>query len=337
MDDSWELLLSKFRGFGGIAENICQKEGYFGRGIFPINSNLRSRIFTPTKLLIKKEDVYLEDEKIRIKNNKLYDQEVINFFNFYQDNFSWGAGGRETTELFEKGLCSFSADLKQLIKNYVLFDLNRRHKGDWCEVVKTQFLNSRVVSFGKDQFIVPIWELVNHKVQSLPFIISKKGVSTPYYPALNCELRHSYGNRGSLNRFFADGFYSEETIVFSFPFTIKEKQSGIELHCKGKCLNDDSMQIERSVNKIIIEGLPIADANNSKLVREYFEEFLKRIGNINFSKDFLLRILELNLNQRKNIIDHSSVIDNKVSKMLTKIIQYEIRLISSDNSSYMNL
>ena len=115
MKDNWDLLLSEFRRLGGIADNICQKEGKYGRGIFPVNPNLSARIFTPSKLLVKKDDIYLEDNKLRIKKDKEYNQEIRNFFNFYQDNFSWGSGGKETTELFEKGLSSFNSNLKELI------------------------------------------------------------------------------------------------------------------------------------------------------------------------------------------------------------------------------
>lgn len=337
MEKNWDYLLSEFCRLGGIADNICQKEGNYGRGIFPVNPTLKSRIFTPSKLMIKKEDVYLEDNKIRIKKKKEYNQEVREFFNFYQDNFSWGAGGKETTELFEKGLSSFNSNLKQLIKDYSLFDLEERHQDKWDEVVKNQFLNSRVVSFGNKQFIAPIWELVNHKVQSLPFIISEKGISTPKYPPINCELRHSYGNTGPLNRFFSYGFFSQETMVFSFPFSIKNKTSNIQINCRGKCLNNDSIKIERTANQITIEGLPIADVNNPKLVKAYFEKILERAGEFKLSGDFLLQIFELNLEKRKSIIGQSSLLDNEVSKMLTEILKYEISLISSENSNCKNL
>ena len=104
MNYNWDFLLSEFRRLGGLADNICQKEGKYGRGIFPVDPKLKSRIFTPSKLMINKEDVFLDDGKMRIKKNKEYKKEIRDFFNFYQDNFSWGAGGKETTESFEKGL-----------------------------------------------------------------------------------------------------------------------------------------------------------------------------------------------------------------------------------------
>ena len=79
MDDNWNYLLCEFRRFGGIADNVLQKEGGYGRGIFPENPSLPARIFTPSKLLVKKDDIYLEDNKLRIKKNKEYSQEIRNF------------------------------------------------------------------------------------------------------------------------------------------------------------------------------------------------------------------------------------------------------------------
>ena len=179
MEDNWDCLLAEFRRLGGIADNVCQKEGEYGRGIFPINPDLRSRIFTPSKLLIKKDDIYLENNKLRIKKDKEYTQEIRNFFNFYQDNFSWGSGGKEKTEFFENGLSLFNSNLKELIKKHALVDLEERHKGQWDQVIKNQFLNARIFKFDNSAAIAPIWELVNHKVRSLSFIINKEGISTP--------------------------------------------------------------------------------------------------------------------------------------------------------------
>ena len=331
MDDKWDFLLSEFRRLGGVADNVCQKEGEYGRGIFSVNPSLRARIFTPSKLMIKKDDIYLEDNKLRIKKDKEYNQEIRNFFNFYQDNFSWGSGGKETTELFEKGLSLFNSNLKELIKQYALVDLDVRHRGDWDEVIKKQFLNARSVNFRNNSVIAPIWELVNHKVKSSNFIINQEGISTPNHPASNCEIRFSYNHESPLNRFFSYGFFSEETIVFSIPFSITIEDLGIHFSCKGVSLKDDSMKIERSGNQIILEGLPIADVNHPRLPYDYFDEVLSKIGHISFPKDLLLKIFNFNISIRKKILYESQLIDNEVSKILTEIMHYEISLISSHN------
>ena len=331
MKDKWDFLLSEFRRLGGIADNICQKEGEFGRGIFPVNPNLKARIFTPSNLLVKKDDIYLESNKLRIKKDRKYNKEVRDFFNFYQDNFSWDFGGRETTELFEQGLSLFNSDLKKLIKKFALVDLDQRHKGLWDNVIKDQFLNARAVEFRGASVIAPIWDLVNHKVNSLNFIINKDGISTPNYPALDCEIRHSYTDMSPLSCFFSYGFFSEESIVFSLPLSINIEDLGIIITCKGANLKDDSMKIERSGNQIILEGLPIADAHHPRLPYDYFNEIIKKISDIDLSKDVLLKIFKFNISFRNKILNECQLIENQVSNTLTKLMLYEINLISSHN------
>ena len=126
-------------------------------------------------------------------------------------------------------------------------------------------------------------------------------------------------------------FFSEETIVFSIPFSITIKELGIKISCKGIGLVDDSMIVERSGNTIILEGLPIADLNHPRLPYDYFDEIIRKIGYINISKDLLLKIFQFNIEIRNNIIHESNLTDNEVSKVLTKLMHYEINLISSDN------
>ena len=63
----------------------------------------------------------------------------------------------------------------------------------------------------------------------------------------------------------------------------------------------------------------------------YFDEILRKIGHINFPPDFLFKIFELNISARKQIINECDLLDNEVSKALSKVINYEISLISSHN------
>ncbi len=331
MSDKWEELLNKFIRLGGIAENICQREGAFGRGIFSVNSNLRSRIHVPSNLLFIKEDICLEGDKLRLTKDKNYSQEIRDFFDFYQDNFSWGEGGKEETEAFENGLSLFSSSLKKLIREYLLVDIEERHKGKWIEVIKKQFLQARTVVFSNKLVIAPVWELVNHDVISLPFIRSLEGLSTPNYPPIKGEIKFSYNSMGSHQRFFKYGFFSDESIVFSLPLLIRLKDSDVQIYCKGMDINNEKIIIERSNNNIYIKGIPIADLNYTSLPIHYFDQIMQQLSNYKIPKDTLSKIIELNVLIRKNIIKEINNLDDKVSKMFIKVINHELNLISSCN------
>ena len=91
------------------------------------------------------------------------------------------------------------------------------------------------------------------------------------------------------------------------------------------------MKIERSAHEIILDGLPIADVNHPRLPYDYFDEIIRKIGNSNIPQDVLLKIFQYNISIRKKILDESQLIENEVSKILTKLMLYEINLISSHN------
>ena len=328
MCKSWDILLSEFRSLGGIAENINQKEGERGRGIFSKYSNLRSKIFVPSSLMIKVEDIELLENKLRIKNDKDYSQKIKNFFNYYQDNFSWGGGGKNVTESFEKGLTLFPFDLKKLIRNNFLVDLDERHKGDWNNVIKKQFLNARAFNFGEDSVIVPVLELVNHEVNAFPFIKTVNGISTPNYGPRGSELTHVYGYSSSIKRVFNYGFFSKESIVFSLPFNIKLKDTEINFICKGLDLKEDKIKYNCSDSNIIVDGIPIASINKPLFIKNYFEHLLELTNLKNLSEDIFTMIVNINYSRRKLILNELKSLNNYSSRIISSAINYELDLIS---------
>ena len=70
LNGEWDILIAKFRKLGGDADNICQRDGSKGRGIFPEKEGIKSKIFTPSNLIIKKDDICLDNGKIRINEEK---------------------------------------------------------------------------------------------------------------------------------------------------------------------------------------------------------------------------------------------------------------------------
>ena len=328
MDQKWDLLLSKFRNLGGIAENVYQKEGRLGRGIFSINPNLKSRIYTPAKLLIKKEDICLDGNQLRIKKDKEYSEEVRDFFNYYQDHFSWGGGGKETTESFEKGLSLFPLDLKKLMKKNMLVDIEERHKGNWDCVIKKQFLNARGLKFKNHSVIAPVWDLVNHEVNAFPFVTRFDGIGTPDYAPRDYELTFVYGYKSSIRRVINYGFFCQEPIVFSLPFNISLRDSRFKFICKGLELKKDKIEYQATNSQIIINGLPIVAINQPLFIKNYFERLLELTNFKNIPQDFFPNIVSFNYLRRKEILDKLNLIDNFSSRIISRAINYEMDLIS---------
>ena len=328
MSKEWDILLSEFRNLGGIADNVYQKEGELGRGVFSINPSHKSRIFIPSNLMIKKEDIFLDGNQLRIKKDKAYKSQIRDFFNYYQDNFSWGRGGKKKTESFEEGLSIYTSHVKELIKNNFLVDLEERHKGTWENIIKKQFLNARAFKFGEDSVIAPVLELVNHEVNAFPFVKKFNGISTPNYAPRGSELTHVYGYSSSINRVFKYGFFCKEPIVFSLPFNINFKDSKFNFICKGLVLKDDKIKYKITGSQIIIDGMPIAALKKPSFIKSYFEHLLELTNLKDISHDILPMIVNFNYLRRQNILRELQPFDNYSSRIISKAINYELESIS---------
>ena len=54
LNRAWDILIFKFRKLVGVADNICQRDGIKGRGIFPVNIGIKSKTLLPQILSLKK-------------------------------------------------------------------------------------------------------------------------------------------------------------------------------------------------------------------------------------------------------------------------------------------
>tara|TARA_B100001093_G_C26808211_1_gene1006422 strand:- start:811 stop:1806 length:996 start_codon:yes stop_codon:yes gene_type:complete len=330
MDTIWEELITKFTHLGGVIENVQQKEGKNGRGIFAINKSEKSRIFVPSNLLINIDDIEERNGQLFINDISNYDSEIREFFSFYEENFSWGNGGRKTCELFEKNLFILPSAVKELIKEYLLIDLDIRYKGNWDELILKQFLNSRKFFFSGKEKIAPVLELVNHEVKSLPYIRSEKGLSTPDYDPKDGEITHSYGYRSPIKRLFDYGFYCEESIIFSYPFRLQIDNYGNFLVCNGSEIIDDSMLSISNEKQTCIQGLPIADINIPTLPKEYLMELIKK-NSLKVSYDHLFaEIKNLNIKKRNILSKEIKNVDSYSAQLIKKTLEYELKAINNN-------
>ena len=327
MDNKWDALISSFRSLGGIANNICQRNGCYGRGVFPVDRLSQSKIFTPSNVMIKSEDLYLKNNQVRIKPDKLYSHNLRRFFNFYQDNFSWGCGGRENTEIFEKGLNEFPENLKKLIKQSFNEDLKKRHEGDWDLMILRRFISERQFNFDNNNFILPIAELVNHEVKSPRRIDTFDGVTLIKHNLSLSEFTYSYGYKSSIMRVLNYGFFCKESMIFSVPFVTYIEGLDIQFICKGLEVTDDNIDSKRIGNQIIINGLPIFSHNSSSQPKEYLKEFFGRNNIISDSNVIFSKIIKYNIDIREHILEEIESVRNYSSQQIKAALTFESKSI----------
>ena len=327
MNKSSDFLIDQFRKLGGKFENIKIEKCNFGRGIFSKNHNLKSRIFVPRNLMININDIYLFKNKLLIKkNNQTYDQELVNFYNLYLDKLCWDEEIWQDLDSFEKDLIAFNSTIRTLLKNFLLIDIDKRHKRLWNDVLLKSFIDTRKFKFCDSSMICPFLDLINHKTDSLSCLASKDGIYSPNYPPFSNELTINYKTQGSIKRLFQYKFLNLEPNVFSFPFSFKIEDSGILFLCNGCEPNRNCLSIKKDANKVIIDGLQIAFNNNQNYLFEQFHKISEAVE-VNIPNSLIERIIKYNISMRQIIKKEVNFIKNKTSKQISIILQHEINFI----------
>jgi len=156
---SWDDMLDEFRALGGVADNICMKEGRFGRGMFPIDPNKPIRLHTPESLLVDVKHVTFENNLFRIGPDSGMSEREKAFVEAYEQEFSWGPSRREIEDLLEM----FSGAPPAL---RAMLDQPLNAPGylaaPTAKSVQERFLGSRVITYKGRISVMPMMELVNH-------------------------------------------------------------------------------------------------------------------------------------------------------------------------------
>src|ERR1051326_8615599 len=93
----WDQMLDEFRSLGGIAENICLKEGRYGRGLFPVDPSKPYKINIPPSLLVDVKHVRFVDNVFRVAPEAHTGAREKAFLENYQRDFAWGVRLEEHT------------------------------------------------------------------------------------------------------------------------------------------------------------------------------------------------------------------------------------------------
>jgi len=252
---SWKQMLADFRQLGGTANNVEQRRGACGNGLFPMDPALPVAIHVPDSLLIDDEKLVLVDGALEISPEADVPGDVRAFYAKYQKHFSWGADGRDHMEAFESGLKDLPETLRLRLRQLGLLNLPVRHEGAWEEVLRRRFLVSRRINYKKRKVIMPIIELINHMPRSPGYQV-KDGIG--FGGTFTDEVTVNYSaTNDSLLRFLNYGFANQEPFAYSLPVTLKQGENLTVV----VGLNPDEMQ---PVNRLPTPKVEV-EANKRKL------------------------------------------------------------------------
>ncbi len=216
---SWAQMLDEFRQLGGVAENVEQRRGHHGNGLFPVDPAQPIRIKIPEPLLLDMNQLVLDGDDLVVAADAAVPDKVRGFIARYQRHFSWGADGRHYAEAFEKGLRALPEPLLKRLQDFRLVNLAVRKNDDGLQRLRQRFLHSRCIRYHDRHVLMPIIELVNHAPRSPAYQIGK-GIELKGQFADEVTVNYS-PHSDALMRFFSYGFANAEPPAYSLPIQLK--------------------------------------------------------------------------------------------------------------------
>ena len=211
----WHAFLEEFRSFGGRAENVVQREGPFGLGLFPINPAEPVELVVPKELLVPADNVVLRDGEAVIKDNSAFPPGYADWFRRYQANYSWGAEGEASVTRFETGLQQLPDSVRDSLQELNLYQPEQRlPSADVRDNMLRRFLKSRCLGRQDTLLVMPIVELVNHTPKAKNWEIGPDG-SVGVSGIHKGEVMVKYSNADPLRRLMGYGFNAMEPLAFS--------------------------------------------------------------------------------------------------------------------------
>ena len=209
----WDQLLDVFRSFGGIADNVIQRPGRYGLGLFPIDPGLPSELRVPEHLLVPVNRITLRDGELTLKNAKDFPKGYAEWFSQYQANYSWGAEAQQNIYNF---LCKLEALPTQFLDQLSSLGFKTREgnctPSSPAEIAK-RFIKTRQIWHSKGQVMMPILELVNHAPHGTAWDTTGDGIAVS--GTFNNEILVRYSISDPLNRLMQYGFNCQEPTAFS--------------------------------------------------------------------------------------------------------------------------
>lgn len=163
-------ILHQYRQLGGTAQNIELRNSRFGRGLFPIRSDLPIKIVVPMHLLVSPKCLYLDENRnLLLKRDLGLDPDFISFYESYQRYFGWGNGGLEEQESYYSELKGLSKNLQQflLLLGWLKDDFEDKTTQEYLQA----YFICRQIGIENESKLMPLLELINHSSSGKQFIV----------------------------------------------------------------------------------------------------------------------------------------------------------------------
>lgn len=288
---SWDDMIEEFRKLGGTADNIVQRAGTRGRGIFPIDNAKPIRLRVPANLLVPVEDIEFVDDRLTIRETSTVGAAERDFVERYENAFSWGADGRSDCVTFVDGMKSLELEASTRSLVNPLVSWVRAHAKS-KDTVEQRFLDSRVIRRDDKSVLMPLMELVNHDPLAPPYDVNDDVAIGGLFPE---EVLVRYTIQDAFGMFMNYGFASPEPNAFSLsmnhPASAKPDAGRRivikrDMSFKAKLGSWDVPEFKIEDGNLTLSCLMLGATRAPKLPRSIFSTLLKDAGWQSWAEEF---------------------------------------------------
>jgi hypothetical protein len=291
----WNDLVTEFRALGGIADNVTLGTGPLGRGLFTLDPAQPSKIQVPENLLISVSDTVFENGQLRIKPDANVPARERALFEFFEERFSWGSGGRRDCEDFLARVDTLPDEVHSVLVRDLGLKLFAMKSSP--ARAEQRFLRSRMMTYGDRYVLMPLMELANHGTSGSSFDTNNGVTISGYFTS---EVFAHYGMVDPYAAFEVWSFASSETLAFSLPATmpIGKRQITILRQLSNRKVRG-SLRVpvlSTEDDKVTISYLMLGHAKFPRLSKGIFYQFMSDIGADN-AEELFDRVRRFNIDR----------------------------------------
>ena len=310
----WHAFLDEYRTFGGKAENLMQRKGAFGLGLFPIDPAKPIDLFVPDPLLVPVDDVDFVDGEVVIRDASQFADGYADWFRRYQTSYSWGAEGQERTLAFEEGLKALPDNVLSILKRNGMYNPDNRFPGkDPEKELLQRFLQTRCINRKGKRVIMPLIELLNHAPSSKAYDMKDDGISVSGMH--DGEVLVKYSMSDPLRRLIGYGFNVQEPLGFSLSFRLKHRDKDVVVQGGVSKLPHQPCKVDQQNDSLIIKQPLLGSSAAPKLPRTLLIQACKEIEGVDANELYDL-IQQRNMLILVNLLRQLDGVDTETAGLL---------------------
>ena len=323
----WDDMLGEFRTLGGTAENVCLKEGPFGRGLFPCDPSKPVKLHAPESLLVETQYISFDkDESFRWHAKAPIGARERAFLEAYQRDFSWGVN-RGDTEALLKMLADASPELRALLSTP--FNIDLWLGGPSQANVRERYFGTRYITYKGRGVLMPVVELVNHGHTNVVFD-REDGIGIA--GNFDGEILVRYRLTDALEMFSNWGFASTDQ-PFALSLEVGFEIDGGEIVIERGDVSIDPKRrpfypdVRLEGGRIVLSYLMLGHKNYPRLAKANFYHIMRNAGR-NDAEEIFDRIAHINKTQFLKLIAVSEQEAPATGKLVRTVARTQLEALS---------